>query len=383
MGRFVNKPVITAVIPTFKRVRLLERAIESVLLQTYQNLKICIYDNSPDDETKRVVERYLNKDARVLYKKNPRNIGAINNIVQGVKLVDTEYYSLLSDDDFLLPNFYERVIQAFEKYPDAGFVCAKTITIDLNSKSVRYQNENWQHGYYRPSKEIVSRMFYSHFTQTGVVLRKDMRQLIGSFDPAGDDKQYMTLASASCPFVVIDGFGAVYMIHKDSFSALLNYARVDVSSLHKSMLASVKIISQLKIEDDTKAILLRLFVSNFEYKFEAKKAAMYVEGKLDPENDLVSSRVTFAGLLCKLYEHFSDGVATAFTKMLKGFRRAIADKSKSSVQRSVALPSDLFDLFSQETTDVKKILSRLDTAPRNRKTGDGQQSILPVQDVHS
>ena len=40
------RPLITTVIPTYRRPHMLQRAIRSVLDQTYPHFKICVYDNA-------------------------------------------------------------------------------------------------------------------------------------------------------------------------------------------------------------------------------------------------------------------------------------------------------------------------------------------------
>ncbi len=57
-GRFLRTmqgPQITTVIPTYRRPKLLRRAIESVLAQTYPHLKVTVFDNASGDETPEVV----------------------------------------------------------------------------------------------------------------------------------------------------------------------------------------------------------------------------------------------------------------------------------------------------------------------------------------
>ncbi|MCD6177978.1 glycosyltransferase, partial [bacterium] len=44
-----NKPLISVVLPTYKRVENLKEAIESVLNQSYKNLELIIIDDTPDN----------------------------------------------------------------------------------------------------------------------------------------------------------------------------------------------------------------------------------------------------------------------------------------------------------------------------------------------
>jgi len=71
----VHSPLITTVIPTYRRPRLLKRAILSALGQTYRNIQVCVYDNASGDETAEVVAGIANGDRRVKYYCHPTNIG--------------------------------------------------------------------------------------------------------------------------------------------------------------------------------------------------------------------------------------------------------------------------------------------------------------------
>ena len=120
-----NQPVITTVIPTYRRPQLLKRAVLSVLSQTYPNLKVCIYDNASGDATVEVVKELSQKDARVNYYCHPYNIGSFHNFYFGLNRVDTPYFSMLSDDDILLPDFYEKALAGFKNTQRPYFLLPK------------------------------------------------------------------------------------------------------------------------------------------------------------------------------------------------------------------------------------------------------------------
>ncbi|MCR4298181.1 MAG: glycosyltransferase, partial [Gallionella sp.] len=108
MATFPAKPVITTIIPTYRRPVLLRRAILSALHQTYPHVRVCVYDNASGDETESVVDEtesvvkeIARHDPRVKYHRHPRNIGSYNNFNYGIREVETEFFSLLSDDDVL------------------------------------------------------------------------------------------------------------------------------------------------------------------------------------------------------------------------------------------------------------------------------------------
>jgi len=115
------EPMITTVIPTYRRPELLKRAIRSVLDQTYSNFKLCVYDNASNDETGRLVNAIASRDSRVHYYCHKENIGSQENFHFGLSRVDTAFFNLLSDDDFLLPGFFDSALTALVNSPEAAF----------------------------------------------------------------------------------------------------------------------------------------------------------------------------------------------------------------------------------------------------------------------
>jgi len=117
-----TNPKISIVIPTYKRPHLIGRAIQSVLNQTYQDFEIMIIDDSPNDDTEKVVREF--NDKRIKYIKNEQktNIPAARN--QGVRESnqDSKYIAFLDDDDEWLPLFLEKTIKRLEEKNDLAYV---------------------------------------------------------------------------------------------------------------------------------------------------------------------------------------------------------------------------------------------------------------------
>lgn len=123
-------------IPTYRRSRLLRRAILSVLGQTHPHVRVCVYDNASGDDTEAVVVELMRRDTRVRYHRHPENIGSFPNFNYGLREVDTPYLSLLSDDDILASRFYEHALRAFARYPESMFVCMPTMVVNFDLKVI-------------------------------------------------------------------------------------------------------------------------------------------------------------------------------------------------------------------------------------------------------
>lgn len=118
----MSHPVFSIVIATHNRSRLLPRAIESVLLQTFGNFEIIIVDNGSTDNTKAVVEAM--GDPRICYAPNPNPTDSCDvprNI--GIRMAKGRLIAFLDDDDVWYPRRLEMVKRAFDEHADVSSVC--------------------------------------------------------------------------------------------------------------------------------------------------------------------------------------------------------------------------------------------------------------------
>lgn len=106
-----NRPLVSVVIPTYKRPGMLGRAIDSILDQTYDNLEIIIVDDNHVDseyrnKTEKFMEKYLNL-SNLSYIKHNKNKGGAVARNTGIKKSRGEYIAFLDDDD----EYYEKKIE--------------------------------------------------------------------------------------------------------------------------------------------------------------------------------------------------------------------------------------------------------------------------------
>ena len=74
-----KNPFVSVVIPTYGRSELLSRVIDSVLDQTYDNIKIIVVDDNDRNsdhrvDTEKVLQKYLNNN-QIIYLKHEKNSG--------------------------------------------------------------------------------------------------------------------------------------------------------------------------------------------------------------------------------------------------------------------------------------------------------------------
>jgi glycosyltransferase involved in cell wall biosynthesis len=215
-----NPPLITTIIPTFRRPERLKKAIQSALSQTYPHVRVCVYDNASGDETAEVVLGFVREDSRVQYYCHAQNIGAAENFQYALSCVDTLFFSFLSDDDFLLPEFYATALSGFDKYSDASFFYGAVVDVTEAGKVVDVILSKWPaKDYYSPPEGLVE-MIGKYSNWTGVLFRREIIQTIGTLDLnlKAIDVDYLLRAARQTSFVISKKPCAVFMQHSSSYS---------------------------------------------------------------------------------------------------------------------------------------------------------------------
>ena len=121
---------------TYNRAKYLERAVRSVLDQTYRDFNLTILDNCSTDNTKETVEQFLS-DERVTYSCHEKNIGSGNNIRIGFRQDEGEFFCILHDDDICHPTMFEEEINYLETHEDCCAVSCIADNIDPDDRVIR------------------------------------------------------------------------------------------------------------------------------------------------------------------------------------------------------------------------------------------------------
>ena len=107
-------PKISIVLPTYNRPHLLPKAIESILNQSFQDFEFIIIDNGSEKETARELANYAHYP-QVRLIRLAENIGFSGATNAGFDAMSGEWFTIMSDDDSLLPNALERLLSVPEQ----------------------------------------------------------------------------------------------------------------------------------------------------------------------------------------------------------------------------------------------------------------------------
>lgn len=213
-------PQITAIIPTYRRPKMLERAVRSVLRQSYPHLLVCVYDDASGDDTAEVVAALSTEDSRVRYHAQPKNIGKLANFQFGMDRLETPYFTILSDDDVFLPELFADAMQAFEAHPEAGFFAGSSISVSEESKEAVYAPLHFwpREGHFSVTQQppVPSLLMFPYWP--GTILRSSVIAEIGPLDPdiPQVDLDYNLRVAARFPILISKRPGAIFVLQPTS-----------------------------------------------------------------------------------------------------------------------------------------------------------------------
>lgn len=118
---------IDVIVPTYNRAHTLERAINSVLNQTYKNFILHIVDDGSTDETEDLLEKYQeNEQVKIYYQPN-LGVSAARNFAAFCG--EGNWISFLDSDDEWLPEKLQTQVNYLKENPNCRFLHSEEIWI--------------------------------------------------------------------------------------------------------------------------------------------------------------------------------------------------------------------------------------------------------------
>jgi glycosyltransferase involved in cell wall biosynthesis len=179
-------PIISIGLPVYNGEKYLQKALDSLLLQTFHNFELIISDNASSDATPEICREYAARDCRVRYVRNEQNIGAAPNYNRVFELARGTYFKWMAHDDMLAPTYLERCVAVLDANPGVVLCHSKTVFIDENDQITGYDEDSLHfrhpavfaryYAYLRVARNWINAVFG---VMRADVLRKTV--LIGSY----------------------------------------------------------------------------------------------------------------------------------------------------------------------------------------------------------
>ena len=190
-----NDCLVSVIIPTYKRPDTLDRAINSVLNQTYPNVEVIVVDdNNPDTEGRRLTEEKMSMFAgnpRVKYIKHEKNKNGSAARNTGARNSKAKYIAFLDDDDEFFPEKIEAQVKRLEDLPEEYAVCYTKVVMEKENGTIRESSEDREGDLFFDA--LTRKLSFN--AGSNLFIRKDAFDSIGGFDETfrrSQDKEVVT-----------------------------------------------------------------------------------------------------------------------------------------------------------------------------------------------
>ena len=128
---------VSLAIPIYNVSLFVERALLSVLNQTYDNIEYLIVDDKGQDDSMDIVHRIIKdhprgKDVRII--EHPYNIGLGATRNTAIDNAQGEYLFFMDSDDEIIPTCIEILVHKMQEHP-VDFIAASHMKKDLSGKT--------------------------------------------------------------------------------------------------------------------------------------------------------------------------------------------------------------------------------------------------------
>ncbi|MHB1938631.1 MAG: glycosyltransferase family 2 protein [Acidobacteriaceae bacterium] len=288
----MTAPKVSVCVPVYNAEEYIRQALESVLVQTFQDYEIVIVDNCSTDATVSVIKDATKRAAgNVRFYRNDRNIGLVANMNKCLEYARGDYVKFLCADDLLLPGCIEAMASVLDHQQSATLVGCTRTTIDENGRNLgskRYP----AHGTAIDGHEVITRcLFGGNFIGEPSAVMFRRRQAIGGFDegmPQLSDLDMWFRLLEQGDFVVLKQplcavrLHTAQVTHTNTMSDVLvrdNVTLFDAYSRkayiratflgaiqHKLLMAYRTWISRKYISDESRRMVLQTYSSTWIYR---------------------------------------------------------------------------------------------------------------------
>ena len=278
--------MVSIIIPTFNRRQFLERAIQSVLEQTFQDWELIVVDDGSQDESRQAVQDLHDDRIHYLYQAHS-GVSAARNA--GIRLARHPWICFLDSDDHWKPAKLHRQLQELERRPQYQVIYTDETWIrrgrGVNPRKIHRKYSGWI--YHRCLPLCI-------ISPSSVLLHRGILEREGLFDedfPVCEDYEMWLRISSRQPILFLDEPLIVKVGgHPDQLSrSLWGLDRYRVQALTK-IYSSSRLTPQQKFWTAGQIVeKLTILATGFANRGKSREAAIYrrmiQDWSCQPENE--------------------------------------------------------------------------------------------------
>jgi glycosyltransferase involved in cell wall biosynthesis len=310
----MKNSLVSVIIPTYKRPDKLDKAMNSVIKQTYNNWELIIVDdNNQDDkyrqETKRFIKKYL-RNPKIKYIKHKKNkVGAAARNT-GIKNAQGEFIAFLDDDDKWYNSKLEKQVRKISNNnTNVVYTGFKVIDEKLNQQ-IKIKRAEY-------NKNMTEKLCCANVvgTTSTVIIQNNCLKQVGGFDESllscQDWDLWIRLAKMGYRFDYIREPLVKYYVHKnnritnDSYSVVKGH--IDFHKKHIKLL-----------ENQAKKVKEKHFLylgNKMRWERELKKSVYFYKKALF--NNPFNFKYYLLLIICCLSSNIYDKIIDVKNKLAK------------------------------------------------------------------
>lgn len=227
----ISNPFVSVIIPNYNHARYLDKRLQSVLNQTYQNFEVIILDDKSTDNSLEVIDKYRNDSHVREVVVNETNSGStFKQWNKGIHLAKGELVWIAESDDYCKPTMLEKLVSMFGKYANLSLAFCEMAFVDEDD------NINGQSGFSTGGIEMMpGKTFIKKYEMQGNNIRNASAVLFSRARTLSVDQSFVNFKAAGDYFfwcqMMADGNVAFV-------DEVLNYCRVDGKNVTSKAMTS-------------------------------------------------------------------------------------------------------------------------------------------------
>ncbi len=172
-----DNPLISVIMPAYNAADYISEAIESVLIQNYQNLELLIVNDGSSDDTEAIVKRF--EDSRIRYFVQPHaGPSAARNLA--IRNSRGQFVINLDHDDMISLDHAAKLLAAYDEHPEADMIYCDTLLANEDGTPIRVH----QRGDYQNPNHLIRDLFQAGFPiiPFRTLIRRRVFDRIGYYD---------------------------------------------------------------------------------------------------------------------------------------------------------------------------------------------------------
>jgi len=111
----MENKLVSVVMSVYNNVEYIDKAVTSILEQTYENFEFIIIDDCSNDGSREKLQEYATKDSRIELLLNEKNRGLTKNLNRGLQLAKGEFIARMDGDDYSFPERFGKQIEYLQQ----------------------------------------------------------------------------------------------------------------------------------------------------------------------------------------------------------------------------------------------------------------------------